>query len=253
MYAIKKKFGFRDAPNAGFLACPLTPFYPAGSAARRLKYALAYTSSLSHRRRAEGLAGGHLSVAREFGAEFDVLAEKLVSGEALTPWKPSAYLRWRYRGCPGRSYRTLRLDGPDGLRGAIVLRGPEGPERTAWIVDLLADPGDTATVAALIRGARRELQARRASVVWMPATSARVRAQLLRAGFLETPRSLRFTYLAYAKLPFDPTEVEWNFYYGDGDCELYSDRTSTIAAEAQPFHTPSQEEDLAEIALLEQA
>ncbi len=220
MHAAKKRFGFRDVPHATFLVCPLTPLYPGGSLGKRVKYAMGYLTGWWHRRPA---ASGSLrvSAAGEFGPEFDVLAESLGKGDTLTPWKSSAYLNWRYFGCPGRSYRVVRADGPTGLRGAIVLRGPEGVEREAWIVDLVAGPADTATVDALVRAARNELSAKGAAAIWIFATSLRIRARLHRAGFLNTRRTPHFTYFVSGALPFDPAAVEWNFFDGDGDCELY--------------------------------
>jgi GNAT superfamily N-acetyltransferase len=220
MYAAKKKFGFRDVPNPNFQACPLTPFYPVGALLRRVKYAAGYAKSRSRRRRSSQ-PEIRISLASGFSAEFDALDVKLTAGETLSAWKPASYLEWRYLTAPGRSYRVLRADGAEGLRGAIVLRGPEGDERQSWIVDILAEPGDDPTVDALIEAAREMLTRDRAAVVWVFATSSRVRARLTRAGFLETVRSPRFTYFVSGTVPFDPGAVEWNFCDGDGDCELY--------------------------------
>ncbi|MGB6974058.1 MAG: GNAT family N-acetyltransferase [Terracidiphilus sp.] len=223
MYEAKKKCGFSDAPNSNLLLCPLKPFYPEGTLARRLKYAAVWASSM-WRRESSGLNPELCSSeVVEFGAEFDALAEKLMAGDALTPWKPAAYLNWRYRGCPDRSYRALRLDDGSGLRGTVVLRGPEGAGREAWIVDVLAEPADAETLSALIHAAQNDLKARGASVVWIHATSHRVRRQLYNSGFIDTGRTVRFTYKANGKMPADLATTEWNFFHGDGDGELYSD------------------------------
>lgn len=222
MYAAKKKFGYSDAPNSNLLLCPLTPVYPSGAIAKRLKYAVAWASSVWRRKRPCRMPELRSSEVEEFGADFEALAEKLMAGDALTPFKPAAYLNWRYRACPGRSYRTLRLDDDRGLRGAVVLRGPEGEEREAWIVDVLADPADAETLSALIRAAQRDLKARGASVVLIHATSERMRRQLDKSGFLNTSRIVRFTYMDHDKLPVDLVTTEWNFFHGDGDCELHS-------------------------------
>ena len=220
MYAAKKKFGFCDVPHPNFLVCPLTPFYPVGPLTRRVKYALGYASS-RWRRRGAGNLGFRISAVSGFSAEFDALAAKRMAGESLAPWKPAAHLQWRYATAPGRSYRILRADGAEGLRGAVVLRGPAGEERQAWIVDILADPGDSDTVDALIHGARDLLSADGAASIWVYATSLRMRGRLLQAGYLETVRTPRFTYFVSGTVPFDPDAVEWNFFDGDGDCELY--------------------------------
>jgi hypothetical protein len=117
---------------------------------------------------------------------------------------------------------VVRADGPEGLRGAVVLRGPEGPEQQGTIVDLIADSGDTPTIDALIAHAREDFAARQASVIRVFATSDRIRSRLRRAGFLDTHHTPRFSYFVATPLPFDPNAVEWSFFHGDGDCELYA-------------------------------
>jgi hypothetical protein len=220
MYAAKKKLGYRDVPHRTFQVCPVDLFYPVGPAARRLQYALGYMLS-AWRRRSVAPPPLRISAITGFDHEFDRLAEASIAGDILTHWKPADYLQWRYCCTPGRSYRILQAAGPEGLRGAVVLRGPEGPERSAWIVDLIAVPTDLPAIDALIHAARNDLKARGTTAIWTLASSSLARQRLSRAGFLDTSRTQQFTYLVAGELPFDPAALDWNFFAGDGDSELY--------------------------------
>ncbi len=221
MYTVRKKLGYRDVAHRTYQICAVAPFCRTGPASRRLAHLFAYAAGLMRRRFHHG-SSLRISSTTRFGSEFDRLAETAIAANVLMPWKTSAYLEWRYgSGVPGRSYRILRADGTEGLRGAIVLRGPEGVEQSGWIVDLIAVPHDIPAIDALICSARTELKNRGTTLIRVLATSSLVRERLRRAGFLDTAGTPQFTYFQTSELPFDPASLEWNFFEGDADNELY--------------------------------
>ena len=218
MYRARLKAGFRDLPGASYFVCALRPWHKGASSARVLRLSLGFGWSWAHRK----ATPSNIKVVEgeEFTEEFDELAGRVSRLNVLTPVKYAGYLQWRYGQRPGCSYSVLLAHERGGLRAALVLRNPSGGG-IAWIVDYLGDPGDYAALDALLQAAREKLYRAGAACIWTFATSSRVCARLQRAGYLRSHLKPNFTYRLRHKGAFDPEVVEWNFYQGDGDLDLY--------------------------------
>lgn len=233
MYALRKRIGFSDVPRSTVLirsvslGVPLSARRAAMHLASRAKAALMWPL-----RSGRGTAADFwLSAIDAFDESFDALEQRSRQSPLLRPAKPAPYLNWRYATCPGRTYGIYRLDDSRGLRGAAVVRWPEPagavggaaePEGQAWLVDLIAVPGDRAALRALLGHVVRLAPTRGARTLRAFATAAGARAALGEYGFIDTRYSPRFTYIlgrGAPELPYD--ELDWDFWHGDADTEFY--------------------------------
>ncbi|HHI79139.1 MAG TPA: hypothetical protein ENK02_04100 [Planctomycetes bacterium] len=87
----------------------------------------------------------------ELPAEIDALYQRLRPRFACMVAKDRAYLQWRYQACPGAQYHLLYAHQGGQARGLAVLR-TEGAlvPGAATLGDLLVDPEDQETLAALL-------------------------------------------------------------------------------------------------------
>ncbi len=221
MYALRKSAGFVDLPNATYLTRALRPFATGGTWRRRLGTPLLSFRNLFHRLPPPSRPL-HLRELSTFGPSYDALAARLVGGQRMAPRKGASYLHWRYLGCPTRQYRILEaVDGEEPL-GAAILRLPSGPPDVAWLVDLIGDLDDADVVVTLLSGALRSARAAGASLIRTFATSQRAREFLGRAGFVDSAETPRFTIrVGLPTWTLGPDRIDWNFWHGDGDAELY--------------------------------
>jgi GNAT superfamily N-acetyltransferase len=215
MYKLRKSCGFRDVVNSNYLVRVLSPVR-FGTSSKHRAYALALgaLSLLARRRQQTTLNTQPLD---RFGIEFDELADASRGPREIRPIKPSAFLNWRYRECPGRNYKIIGSIGSEGLTGAVVVT--QG--HMSWIVDLLSDNSD-ATLIALIRASVKSCRANGAASIHTFATSEVARRCLRREGFVEVPRTPQFTYRAVPAVDQALQQnLDWLFWHGDGDFELY--------------------------------
>lgn len=220
MYRLRLKSGFRDVPRSEYLICVLSPGYYAGGIARRSVALLLFLWSAMCRARPFGSRLRCTSVER-FGPEFDELDARLAAGTAFRPSKSSDFLAWRYLRCPERTYRILRVDDEDRLRGAIVIQANQEPGGDAWIVDVLCDTSDAVAIRTLLDNAIQLAARNKAGCIKTFSTSAHARNHLFSRGFVSTSSTPRFTYRSGDPFALSPEVVEWNFWHGDGDRELY--------------------------------
>lgn len=91
-----------------------------------------------------------------FPVEVDALFRELREHFDCTTVKDAAYLNWRYAGCPDQDYRMLWAERRGEASGFAVLRakGNLVPD-AACLGELLVDPRDHATLAALVGEADR--------------------------------------------------------------------------------------------------
>jgi len=219
MYGLRKSLGFQDVQNSNYLLRVCRP--------RKF--------SFNVKRYAECLMwiwqiimvppkiDDRISVCRveEFDRSFDALAEGLKQKNVLKLHKDLRYLNWRYVSCPGKEYGIFKAGGDD-ARGAVVVAINRSDPQEAWIIDLICSGKDKQSGLALIRTAVRYLENSGASRIWVFSTMLTVRRWFMRYGFVPTKFTPRFTYRAANK---EITEkvgtVEWDFWHGDGDLELY--------------------------------
>lgn len=156
-YLICKRLGFRDLGHIPFFTAVLDPAAivrrrwgrMAGGMAAPLS--AAFRVVRSQRRRGDEI---DIAEATEIGTDYDELWERARGGFSACVRRDAAYVRWRYRAAPHRSYDVLEARRADTLSGFIVTceedyRGL----RLGWIVDVFAMPGDAAAHEALIGGA----------------------------------------------------------------------------------------------------
>jgi GNAT superfamily N-acetyltransferase len=215
MYGLRKKLGFKDVPNRYYLKATLRIPRPTSAADLGLRTA---AFLVGRAKRAARLLGptAFVPVGRvdHFDDSFDALNRRRIAEPVLRVSKSAAYLNWRYCACPGRDHVILRAGERD-ARGAIVLRLAHG---AGWILDLVAESGDTPAVDALVAAAMRWFSESRARSVTAFCTLPETRSRILRAGFLTTRSTPQFTYRG--DLP-DPESTPWDFWHGDSDSDLY--------------------------------
>ncbi len=149
-----------------------------------------------------------------------MLAQRRKEGLVI-PHRTDPYLAWRYTTCPGKEYDLLVTDRGD-RDGVLVFTGGDG-QHPAWIVDIMARPDDQAVFRRLILAAVHRASTQGASVLKTFCTDPQVRKHLKATGFIETPSTPQFTFLAtdpalHAALGVIP----WHAWHGDSDNELYS-------------------------------
>ncbi len=221
MYGLRKSVGFVDVKNSNYLICVLSLFRSKLDFKRRLAFLCLYYLSKS---KAENSVRSKLRTyqVRVFDSSFDTLAESLSKSCEIMPYKDSNYLNWRYFHCPGREYFVIRTDAEDQLRGAVVLRLNKVPGETAWIVDMICDSKDGECINELLNAALKEFKVSQAADARTFSTSSQARKWLFKRGFIDVKITPRFTFrVEKNNLGFNPQAVEWNFWHGDGDVDLY--------------------------------
>lgn len=146
-------------------------------------------------RRKVALCGGALRiVACDPGdPRLDHVWARLAPTVRVAAVRDAAFFAWRYATRPEAGYECWLALGPDGEAvGGLVLRvlALRGI-RSAFVLDLLADPGSPAAARELARAAivRTRVAGARALSALLPPAGP-VRAALLRAGFVRVPEAL---------------------------------------------------------------
>jgi GNAT superfamily N-acetyltransferase len=102
--------------------------------------------------RAMGTALGRRRMQRvdHFDERFDALAERLLPRLGIAPIKTRAYLTWKYYDRPQlHTAAYVALDSAGELLGFTIVTSPGPRFRDSYVLELVADPGDTRTIAAL--------------------------------------------------------------------------------------------------------
>lgn len=151
-----------------------------------------------------------------FDGRFDRLADRLVGRIGASPVKSRRYLTWKYGGWPHLRWAGFAAHAGGELLGfAVVVAGSSG---TATIAELVADPDDAATIAALVQGAIERCRAAGIARIDAIATDPRFARVLARHLFLErSPRLPLFLANAPALLR---RPDRWHLSYGDSEGAL---------------------------------
>lgn len=167
-------------------------------AAARAPGILLQTGDALFLKKKEILYGRTVSMAQEFDPSLDEVWAGMKKKIPYVPQRDKEALAWRFSRCPVKTYTILRAEDSKGkVVGYAVYRTGDlveheilGTMRVGTLVDMVADPEDSETMAALIAkvldGWRGEkCAAAIASFSYLPAQK-----MLLRMGFRETSSSL---------------------------------------------------------------
>jgi hypothetical protein len=188
------RLGFRSLGTLDFLVCPLQwtgilrRFFRRNSSRKGEELQLQLSQPCIFRSpeyRIEDWEAGSLS--DEFFLNF------LASKQATTA-RSSAYLEWRYRSCPGRRYRILRITDPErkNMLGFVVLRALElSGLRCGVLVDFGCTPDDLPALEELFRFSLDRFRASGLDAAVAAAVPGSDEADLLlSAGCYRVPRRL---------------------------------------------------------------
>ena len=225
MYRLRKTVGFRDVPNASYLAHFIHPWGLDGSGLRRVAGLVYWAGSQGRvwkfRRRTPG-GERAVTVAEVTHLSAELREAALGTFGAVTLIKQLPYLQWRYGACPGRTYTFIVARRAGRCVGLLVLRLPRNTHEPAWLVDLRGDPTDRDSVDVLLSAGVERSRAAGAASLRTFATLPAFRARLHRAGFLDLPSTPHFTFRTRDPELAAALEAEdWDFWHGDGDVELY--------------------------------
>lgn len=159
-------------------------------------------------------------VAR-FGRGVDRLWERLAPESGAAIVRDARYLNWRYADCPDTAYALLqvetRLTGQ--VLGAAVLRFGWFDEKLAPLLELLAPPGDPATLGLLVGACHDLAREHRLDAVktWIPA-GAPLHPALRALGYAVEETPFLLTRIAER----DPRRAAalrrlWTYSMGDSD------------------------------------
>lgn len=221
MYKVRKEFGWKDAPNCDNMALVLQ-CWPKGKdwKTKVSHFFLFIWGSIFSRVYSKKPISCH--EIQRFNEDFDVISEKMLNSNEFGIYKTSSYLNWRYFNCPGKRYVVLGA-GEKRVEGAVVIRLPRERFDEAWIIDLLCESKEKEIIRELVTGALEKIKESGAGKILVFATSSEVRKILARFGFVSIRRSPRFTFIIKPshKLATVVGNLEWGFWHGDSDNELY--------------------------------
>lgn len=218
MYGLRRRVGFLDVPRSTILVRVLRG---SGALPRRLAlHALAAAQGAHARLRAGPQWYGSRLIPR-LTHHHEHLRNALAPDE-ICPIRSVDYLNWRYTTCPGRDYVLIEILRGSECAGIVVLRPPSRRGGRAWIVDYAGDTRNSRALETAVSASVDLARERGAADVAAFCTSVRARAAFARLGFVDTRRSPRFTFrVATARARDLVEDAKWNFWWGDGDSELY--------------------------------
>jgi GNAT superfamily N-acetyltransferase len=225
-YLIYRRLGFRDLGHLHFFQAILDP---AAVARRRLgrvagTVAGPFLGAAQHvLRMRSGRLPPDIEVrhAAEIGPEYDALWDRVRPGFAACVRRDAAYVRWKYRQCPHRTYALLEARRAGVLTGFAVTRHEDYRGlRLGWIVDLFASPDDRPTRDALLAAAVSSLKAARVARAQALCSSACLAADLRRHGFFAGVSRTRLCARAtgVCGAPLD-RPGDWHIVFGDADMD----------------------------------
>jgi hypothetical protein len=178
-------------------------------------------------RRSHPKGSWSVSESEEFGAEFDDVYRRFRDRYPVMIRRDAAHLNWRYRGVPGRSYRTWVARGSEGIAAYVIVRRTEFRGVDSGMVMDLAGAGPDAADAelAVLDAAMETLDQEGVAAYFSFMTPGTEEMRVLKgAGFQRPPRALLPQPFPLLVLPFAgwsaPAGLErsdWYFTIGDYD------------------------------------
>ncbi len=172
-------------------------------------------------RQLAGTSAIEVRAAGEFSAEYDALWERARASYAMCVRRDAAYLQWKFRECPTRTYEILEARRAGELAGYAVTRVAEHDGlRLGWILDVFAAAHDREAKAALLRSILERFAA--ASVARAQAFSMNgALADDLRAlGFRAGPSPMQFCVRSRVENgTVFSRAADWHVMFGDSDMD----------------------------------
>jgi GNAT superfamily N-acetyltransferase len=153
-----------------------------------------------------------------FGDDFDRLGRLAAAGYGSHFVRDAEYFGWRYLDSP-RDYRCFGAYRGDELCGVVVVGHTfKHGVSAGFVADLVAEPGATDEVRALLARAVDEVRGGADALVLLPPPSSAARRALLRSGFAPTNKRLRFIGKPLREgAHLDGSRGAWHFTLGDFD------------------------------------
>ena len=118
--------------------------------------------------------------------EFDKFWQKIQGKFSIIVERDSTFLTWKYHNQPNMNYKIFSAHKNGEMTGYIILRFAKPPEsNTGIIADILADPDDRATLAALINTAVRQFKAENLKYISAASSIPAYQRAFRIAGFLK--------------------------------------------------------------------
>lgn len=156
-----------------------------------------------------------------FDDRFDELAERLLPRLGIAPIKTRAYLSWKYFDRPHFAPAAyVAVDRAGELRGFTVVSAPGPRFRDAYVLELVADPADTRTIAALVLQAAEHSRSDGAVLIECVAADPRFARVLRQVLFL--PREPHYPLFRACSERYERPELlarldAWHFSIGDSE------------------------------------
>jgi GNAT superfamily N-acetyltransferase len=169
------------------------------------------------------LADPSLAVAPSAGfrGEHDALWERAGRSWAMCVARDRAYLEWKYRRCPTRTYAVDEARRGGVLAGFAVSRHEEYRGlRIGWLVDCFAARNDDAARDALLAAVLDRFRAAGVARAQAFAMSAPLQASLRRLGFRGRRSPMQFC--VNARVPSEAVFADrggWHVVFGDSDMD----------------------------------
>jgi GNAT superfamily N-acetyltransferase len=153
-----------------------------------------------------------------FAVDMDALGRRAAAGYGSHFARDAGYFQWRYVESP-RDYRCFGAYRGDDLAGvAVVGHTYKHGVSAGFLADLVAAPGDSKAVRALVSRAVDEVEGGADALVLLPPRDPSHRRALLRGGFAPTNKKLRFIGKAlHDGVRIDESADAWHFTLGDFD------------------------------------
>ena len=192
-----------------------------GLVARATKPVAAGLLSVADRAMDTALGRRRLQRVDHFDERFDALAERLLPRLGIAPIKTRAYLAWKYYDRPHiQSAAYVALDRAGELLGFTIVTAPGARFRDSYVLELVADPGDTRTIVALALQAAEHGRSTGAYSLECVASDPRF-ARVLRQ-LLFVPRQPPYPLFRHGSDRYEHPDVlgrveNWHFSIGDSE------------------------------------
>lgn len=156
-----------------------------------------------------------------FDERFDALAERMLPRLGIAPIKTRDYLAWKYYGRPHiTSAVYVALDRAGELLGFTIVTAPGTRFHDSYVLELVADPGDTRTIVALALQAAEHCRSMGAYSLECVAADPRFARVLRRLLFVSRPP--RYPLVRHGSDRYARPEVlgrleNWHFSIGDSE------------------------------------
>jgi hypothetical protein len=221
MYRLRKSIGYSDIPYSDYLVRIKKPRLQIKTAFRTCIETVLFAWQRFFPMRRIGNEVNIKEIDR-FDESIDKTGAFLEQNSRIRLKKDHEYLNWRYFNCPGKQYKIYCAEGMHPAAIILNVSGDDGDE--GWIVDLICRTEEYPLIQALINTAVKFFKEIDVKRIYVFCTSQLFRKFFYKFGFLPTGKTPHFTFIANSKLiaPEVLDSLEWNFWHGDGDIELYA-------------------------------